>query len=321
MAIPRNVDSIKLKPLVKAAQFYVIVWNTTSFFVFRDGFMGIGGCLYVVATPIGNLDDISQRAITILKSVDIIAAEDTRHSGKLLQHLGIDTPMIAYHDHNETSCSEKILQKIADGEQVALISDAGTPLISDPGYKLIHQARERKLSITPIPGPCALIAALSVSGLATDKFIFDGFLPAKPKARLDRLVQLSVDTRTQVFYESPHRLLATLEALLDSHGPDRHAVVAREISKAFETVYSGSVSKLLQDHENGLLKIKGEIVLLLSGAPEMGSQTDIDENALNTLDVLLSELPLKQASALASKITGYKKNQLYQEALKRIEKP
>lgn len=270
--------------------------------------------LYVVATPIGNLSDISVRAIDILKQVDLIACEDTRHSVRLLNHLGINKPLLSYHDHNETEQTQNLIGKLLEGQRIALISDAGTPLISDPGYQLVRQAHENKIRVIPLPGPCALIAALSASGLPSDRFAFEGFLPAKHQARVDCLEKLKYETRTLIFYESTHRIVASLGDMVTVFGGDRRAVIARELTKAFETLRGASLAELVAWVNEDANQRKGEVVLLVHGAPAH----DTDETRLETekvLAVLLEELPVKQAAQLAAKITGGKKNTLYQMAL------
>ncbi|TNF06213.1 MAG: 16S rRNA (cytidine(1402)-2'-O)-methyltransferase [Gammaproteobacteria bacterium] len=272
----------------------------------------MAGELYVVATPIGNLGDMVPRAVEVLHAVDLIAAEDTRHSGRLLKHLGIETPMVAYHDHGEEHQSERIVQALEQGQSVALISDAGTPLISDPGYRLVRKARQSGVKVTPIPGPCALITALCASGLPSDRFSFEGFLPAKSGARQKKLSTLAEDPRTLVFYESPHRVLETLGDMSDVLGGDREAVLARELTKAFETFLAGSLEALSQMVAEDANQQRGEIVILVSGAPEVAVS---ESEQRRVLGVLMEELPLKQAAALAAKITGGQKNALYQLAL------
>lgn len=270
--------------------------------------------LYVVATPIGNLSDISVRAIDILKQVDLIACEDTRHSVRLLNHLGINKPLLSYHDHNETEQTQNLIGKLLEGQRIALISDAGTPLISDPGYQLVRQAHENKIRVIPLPGPCALIAALSASGLPSDRFAFEGFLPAKHQARVDCLEKLKHETRTLIFYESTHRIVASLGDMVTVFGGDRRAVIARELTKAFETLRGASLAELVAWVNEDANQRKGEVVLLVHGAPAL----DTDETRIETekvLAVLLEELPVKQAAQLAAKITGGKKNTLYQMAL------
>ncbi|MEM8660536.1 MAG: 16S rRNA (cytidine(1402)-2'-O)-methyltransferase, partial [Pseudomonadota bacterium] len=200
--------------------------------------------LYVVATPIGNLQDLSARAIEVLRQVDLIAAEDTRHTQRLLQHNGLSSTLVAYHDHSDARVLQRLCEYIANNGSVALVTDAGTPLISDPGYRLVRAVQNAGFAVTPIPGPCAAIAALSASGLATDRFVFEGFLPAKPAARASRLAELSDTAATMIFFESPHRVLATLAAMVSVFGAEREAVFARELTKTFETIKRASLQSL-----------------------------------------------------------------------------
>lgn len=269
--------------------------------------------LYIVATPIGNLDDITLRAINTLKQVDLIAAEDTRHSGLLLQHLGIKAKLFALHDHNEQEKSQLLIEKLKSGLSIALISDAGTPLINDPGYHLVKACRENNINVVPIPGACAAIAALSVAGLPSDRFSYEGFLPAKTKARQDYLTTLIDEPRTMIFYESTHRLLDTLHDMQTIWGSDRQIVLAKELTKTWETIVHFSIKDLIEWLEEDSNRQKGEFVLIAEGE----SKTDdvIDAKAINTLKLLLNELPLKKAAAITAEIYGLKKNQLYQLGL------
>jgi 16S rRNA (cytidine1402-2'-O)-methyltransferase len=268
----------------------------------------------VVATPIGNLGDMTARAVSVLKSVDRVAAEDTRHSAPLLKHFGVQKPLLALHDFNERERLQGVLDALSQGESVALISDAGTPLISDPGFHLVREARERGITVSPIPGPCAVIAALSAAGLPTDKFIFEGFLPAKAEARRQHLQALSDEPRTLTFYEAPHRLNDTLKAMLDVFGGARKAVVAREISKIYESILSGELQMLVDYYQSHEDECRGEIVILVGGA-EARHDAAISLHPQAVLKILLQELPLKQAVSLASKITGERRNVLYDAAL------
>ncbi len=272
------------------------------------------GVLYVVATPIGNLGDMTPRAVEILQAVDLIAAEDTRHSGRLLTHFSIGTPAIALHEHNERTQAPRLVERIATGESLALISDAGTPLVSDPGFHLVRLAREQGIRVVPVPGASAVMAGLSVSGLPTDRFIFEGFLPAKSGPRRKRLQALVAETRTLIFYEAPHRVRSTLEDMVAVVGEGRRAVLARELTKTFETVKDAPLGELAAWVRDDADQQKGEIVLLLAGAPG-GEDGGDDSEARRILGVLLEELPLSQASALAARITGLKKKQLYQLGL------
>lgn len=272
------------------------------------------GVLYVVATPIGNLQDLSARAIATLKGVSRIAAEDTRHSARLLSHYGIDTPMVALHEHNEREITPQLLERLAAGDDLALISDAGTPLISDPGFCLVRAARAAGFRLTPVPGPAACIAALSVAGLPADHFVFEGFLPARAAARRRRLEELKRENRTLVFHESSHRIVECLGDMAEILGGDRPAVIARELTKVYETIESGALDALriwLQADPN---QQKGEFVVLVQGSPAVGDGA-LDEAARQVLAVLVEELPLKQAASLAAKITGLSRNELYAKAL------
>lgn len=275
--------------------------------------------LYIVATPIGNLADISARAIEVLSSVDIIAAEDTRHSKHLLQHHAISTATISLHEHNEQQRSELLLTRIAHGESVALISDAGTPLISDPGFRLVTMAREQGIKVIPIPGACAVITALSASGLSAERFAFEGFLPAKASGRRQVLERLQHETRTLIFYESPKRIVASLQDMLLVFGGERRACLARELTKVFETLITQPLAELVDVVSNDPNHQKGEIVLLVEGQSKvMDSDAAEVERVLQIL--LAEEMPLKQAATLAASILGIKKNKAYDIALKLQQK-
>ena len=269
--------------------------------------------LYVVATPIGNLSDMVPRAVHTLQSVSVIACEDTRHSKKLLEHFSIDTPCTAYHDHTDQRSAHKILSRLADGDDVALISDAGTPLISDPGYRLVAQARNQGIPVIPIPGACAAISALSVSGLPTDKFRFVGFLPAKSTQRQKVLETLKSVPDTLVFYEAPHRICAALNDALEVFGSERIAFMARAISKTFETYLYGTIEELLAQVSADSNQQRGEIVLVLAG--NTASNQNLSANAEKIVKILMYDLPITKAASLAAKITGDDKKQLYQLAL------
>ncbi len=277
--------------------------------------MSTKGVLYIVATPIGNLGDITIRALEILKSVDVVAAEDTRHSQKLLQHFGIEARMHAYHDHNDATAVGRLIDMLEQGLSIALISDAGTPLISDPGYKLVHDARHRGLNVVPIPGPSAVITALSAAGVSTDRFSFEGFLPAKTTARSKSLSALKSESRTMVFYESPHRISESLRDAINAFGGSRSAVLARELTKTFETFLAGSLEEIKQQVDADENQRRGELVLIIKGEPKRVQRDVIDENSENLLKTLLEELPTKQVASLAAKITGLPKNLLYQRVL------
>lgn len=272
------------------------------------------GTLYVVATPIGNLGDMTPRAVEVLQKVDKIAAEDTRHSGPLLKHFSISKPVISLHDFNERERLEQVIGALKQGESIALISDAGTPLISDPGFHLVRAAKSEGITVSPIPGACALIAALSAAGLPTDKFIFEGFLPSKNEARKQYLQTLQRETRTMIFYEAPHRLLDALQSLQEVFGGQRRAVVAREISKLYESLLSDDLDNLVKYYSAHTDECRGEVVLLLAGF-EQADDASVLVYPQDVLSILLQELPLKQAVTLASKITGGRRNDLYEAAL------
>ena len=265
--------------------------------------------LYVVATPIGNLGDISQRALDVLRGVDLIAAEDTRHSQRLLQHFGIEGVVIAYHEHSDGRVQERITQTLKGGGSVALISDAGTPLISDPGYRLVRDLQDHGLRVVPVPGACAAVAALSVAGLPTDRFLFEGFLPAKAGSRQNRLELLRAETATMVFYEAPHRVADTLSALVTEFGAGREAVLAREITKTFETVRRGALGELRQFVDEDDNQRRGEIVLVVAGNTDTASA--LDENTALLLRRLAEELPPKRAAAIVAEHSGLRKKVLY----------
>lgn len=274
------------------------------------------GTLYIVATPIGNLEDLSPRAAAVLGRVAVIAAEDTRHSGRLLQHLGVNKPMLALHDHNERDRAEQVLDRLEAGEDVALVSDAGTPLISDPGYVLVRQARERGLTVSPIPGPCALVAGLSAAGLPTDRFLYVGFLPAKRGSRRSELELLAAERATLVFYESPHRILDTVADIRDVMGAGRELVLGRELTKTFETFYAGPAGEVCETIANDPNGARGEFVVMVAGAPQGEAPADSGEvNTDQLLSLLLAELPVKKVARMVSELTGRPKNELYQRAL------
>lgn len=272
------------------------------------------GVIYVVATPIGNLNDLSPRAQKILSEVDLIAAEDTRHSEHLLRHFNIQTPLTSCHEHNESEKTPFLLQKVLDGTTIAVISDAGTPLISDPGYRLIAAARNNGIKIVPIPGPCAAITALSAAGLPSDKFLFVGFLPAKSTGRKKELLKYKDADFTVLVYESSHRILATL---IDIHElfPERLLTIARELTKTFETILYGTAAELLEILQHDPNQQKGEFVLVLAPAEKNSDEIKSELQAVDLLKILLTELPLKKAVTLAAQITGQRKNLLYELAL------
>jgi 16S rRNA (cytidine1402-2'-O)-methyltransferase len=276
------------------------------------------GRLYVVATPIGNLGDLSPRACAVLSDCALIAAEDTRHTGILLKHFGIGTPQISLHDHNEGMRAIEIIARLREGKSVALVSDAGTPAISDPGFELVRAVAAAGIEIIAIPGPCAAIAALSIGALPTDRFCFEGFLPARGAARRQRLKSLEQESRTLVIYESPHRVRETLGDCVAAFGETRAATVVREATKLHETTYRGSLLELSNKSQSDADFSRGEIVLLIGGAPQLPA-SDADSQATAELDkvltALLAELPLKQAARLAAQITGARDNEAYKRAL------
>lgn len=273
--------------------------------------------LYIVPTPIGNLGDITQRAIEVLNSVDLIAAEDTRHTGKLLSHFNIQTKTFALHDHNEQQKAQVLVDKLLAGHSIALVSDAGTPLISDPGYHLVTQCRQAGVKVVPLPGACAVITALSASGLPSDRFSFEGFLPAKSKGRKDKFLEIAKAERTCVFYESPHRILDSLDDMLDILGPDREVVLARELTKTFETIQGMPLADLVEWVKSDPNQQRGEMALLIHGY-RSSEQESIPEEVKRTLTILVKELPLKKAAAMAAEIYNLKKNALYKWGLENL---
>lgn len=276
------------------------------------------GILYVVATPIGNLDDMVARAVETLQTVAVIAAEDTRHSSRLLSHFSIKTPCLAYHDHSDEQRTAHLVARLCGGESVALISDAGTPLVSDPGYRLVRAARQAGIQVVPIPGACAMVAALSAAGLPSDRFAFEGFLPAKQAARCAYLTDLAHDPRTLIFYEAPHRIVETLQDMVSVFGPERDVVMARELTKTFETIKGDKVANLAAWVAADSNQQRGEIVVLVHGADKQDAG-DITLEQERVMMILLDELPVKQAAHLGAKLTGLKKNFLYQWALERSQ--
>lgn len=269
------------------------------------------GCLWVVATPIGHRDDISARAIETLRGVDVIAAEDTRHSRPMLLQHNVGTPLVALHEHNEREAVAAIVRRLEQGESVALISDAGTPLISDPGFRLVRAAREAGIRCIPVPGACAAIAALSVAGLPSDRFVFEGFLPSKSAGRRGRLEELAADPRTLIFYESSHRVAESLADMRDVFGAEREAVLARELTKVFETVIGESLSRLAERVANDPNQQRGECVILVAGR---GEETDAKlAEGRRVFAMLREELPPAKAAKLAAAISGAPRKQLYGE--------
>jgi 16S rRNA (cytidine1402-2'-O)-methyltransferase len=271
------------------------------------------GNLFIVATPIGNLGDISARARQTLSDVAVVAAEDTRHSGTLLQHLGLAKSLVSLHEHNEAQRADQLIERLKRGEHIALVSDAGTPLISDPGYGLVRTALAQGIKVIPVPGACAAIVALSAAGLPTDRFAFEGFLPAKASGRRERLEALCKDERTLVFYEAPHRLRDMLDDIALIFG-ERQVVVARELTKQYESFYYGSATELAARAAQDADMNRGEIVIVVAGAPEQprqGMTVDTDK----ILRTLLEELSPAQAAKLTAKLTGEKRSELYDRAV------
>ncbi|RUL62096.1 16S rRNA (cytidine(1402)-2'-O)-methyltransferase [Dyella dinghuensis] len=268
------------------------------------------GCLWVVATPIGHRDDISARAIETLRNVSVIAAEDTRHSRPLMLQLNISTPLIALHEHNEREAVAAIVRRLQDGESVALISDAGTPLVSDPGFRLVRAAREAGIRCAPVPGACAAIAALSVAGLPSDRFVFEGFLPPKSAARRSRLQELAGDARTLIFYESSHRVVESLTDMRDVFGGERPGVVARELTKMFETVLGEPLAELVERVTSDPNQQRGEFVILVAGRGE--HEDDQLAEGRRVFTILRQELPAAKAAKLAAAITGAPRKALYE---------
>jgi 16S rRNA (cytidine1402-2'-O)-methyltransferase len=276
------------------------------------------GELYVVATPIGNLEDISRRAIDVLGSVDLIAAEDTRRTRILLQHYAISTPMQALHEHNEVAQTRRLLDRLQRGACLALVSDAGTPLISDPGYRLVVAAHESGIIPVPVPGPSALTCMLSVCGQPADRFVFEGFLPSRDAARRSRLQALAAEPRTLVFYESSHRILDALDDMVRVFGEQRSCTVGRELTKRFETLYRGGLHEVMQQLASDEHATRGEFVVVVQGQP--GEQKELEQEGRRIMDVLLEELSISQASSLAARLTGMRKKQLYEYALHRQQR-
>ncbi|AKP72792.2 Ribosomal RNA small subunit methyltransferase I [Piscirickettsia salmonis] len=279
----------------------------------------MSACLYIVATPIGHLGDLTSRAIEVLKEVAVIAAEDTRHSKRLLQHFSIQTPMITLHEHNEREQAFALLARIKQGESMALISDAGTPLVSDPGYHFVRLAHELGVKVVPIPGASALIAALSVSGLASDEFRFVGFLPAKSSGRGQRLQSLSADTATLIFYEAPHRIYDCIAQMAEIFGAEREACIARELTKQYETIKKAPLAELITWLDSDSNQQRGEFVVLVAGAEKKPEEALSAEDE-RIMGLLLEQLKVKAAAQLAAEITGKSKRDFYQYALSLIDK-
>ena len=267
------------------------------------------GTLHVVATPIGNLGDLSPRALEVLGTVAAVCAEDTRHTRRLLAHFGIERPLLAVHEHNEGEIAAKLVERLLAGESLALVSDAGTPLVSDPGFRLVRAARAAGVRVSPVPGPCAFVAALSVAGLASDRFVFEGFLPAKASARRERLAMLAPEPRTLVFYESAHRIAETLADGVSAFGSDRPAALARELTKLFETVLDGTLAQILSAVEADENQRKGEFVLLVQGAGEDADAKIAEGRRLYAK--LCEYLKPSQAAKLAADLSGAPRKALY----------
>lgn len=277
--------------------------------------MGAGGVLYVVATPIGNVGDLSPRARETLAGVAVVAAEDTRHTGQLLRLLGISRPLVALHEHNERASAPKLVERLVAGESVALVSDAGTPLFSDPGFHLVRAARAAGIAVLPIPGPCAAVAALSVAGLPTDRFCFEGFLPARAGLRRARLAALAAEPRTLVFYEAPHRIRDLVADLVECFGAAREAALARELTKVHEAHYRGTLAELAAALEADANATRGEHVLVVAGNTAAPAAAEGDALLERTLGALLAELPVSQAADLAARICLVPRNRAYARAL------
>jgi 16S rRNA (cytidine1402-2'-O)-methyltransferase len=273
------------------------------------------GTLYIVATPIGNLGDITERAVRVLGEVAIIAAEDTRRARALLSHFGIDTPLTSFHEHNEKQMVPRLLQRLKGGEDIAVVSDAGTPLISDPGFSLVRESRAAGVRVLAVPGCCAITAALSIAGLPTDRFVFEGFLPSKGGERRRKLEMLREEPRTLVFYESPHRILDSVQDIIDVLGEKRSVTLARELTKVHETVLSGSAAEIAARMRDDPNQQRGEFVMMIEGAPARPASHQVTVAVEHVLAVLVEQLPVKQAAELAAAITGEKKNRLYRRAL------
>jgi 16S rRNA (cytidine1402-2'-O)-methyltransferase len=278
----------------------------------------MSGTLYVVATPIGNLDDLSPRARRTLEAVDLIAAEDTRRTGRLLSHFGLKTPLMAMHDHNETSLSGRLIEMLADGSTVALVSDAGTPLVSDPGYVLVRAALAGGVAVVPVPGACAAVAALSVAGLPTDRFCFEGFLPAKSKSRRDALARLAGEARTMVFYEAVHRIEPSIADMVAAFGAGREAFLGRELTKLHEQAATGTLAELHGRLAAGDIPKKGEFVVAVAGAAEApGTAFDVDSLLLDLAD----RLPGRELARIVARATGLTSNALYRRLVELTKPP
>lgn len=273
----------------------------------------VTGTLYIVATPIGNLEDFSARGIRVLTEVALIAAEDTRHSAKLLHHYGIHTAVVGVHEHNEQEQTPRLIETLRAGKSIALISDAGTPLVSDPGFKLVRAAQAAGVPVVPIPGPCAAIAALSAAGLPTDRFVFEGFPPPRSAARRSAFAAAREEKRTLIYYESSHRIVESLADMVETFGAERAAVLARELTKKFETIRVGTLAQIHAVVSDNAREQLGEFVILVHGAEPQVLAADAEVDRV--LRVLLEAVPLKAAVTLAARLTGAPKNQLYDRAL------
>ncbi|MXP56394.1 16S rRNA (cytidine(1402)-2'-O)-methyltransferase [Pantoea sp. Mhis] len=276
------------------------------------------GVLYIIPTPIGNLEDITQRALRVLSNVDLIAAENIKHTRFLLKNFNINAKLFVFHNYNEQQKVKLLIEKLLRGENIALVSNAGTPLINDPGYHLVRRCHEENINVVPLPGACAAITALVASGLPSNRFCYEGFLPTKSKARCDMLYNLSYESRTLIFYESPHRLIQSLNDIINIWGPERYIVLARELTKIWESLYGAPVNELLQWILKDKNRSKGEIVLIIQGC-----KTNINNNALSvevihTLTLLQQELSLKKAITLTASIHKIKKNTLYNYAISKL---
>jgi 16S rRNA (cytidine1402-2'-O)-methyltransferase len=279
-----------------------------------DEFAVLPGRLYVVATPIGNLADLTSRAQKVLASVNVIAAEDTRHTSQLLQAAGIRTPLVSMHEHNEARRSAELIERLLAGESIAIVSDAGTPLISDPGFDVVAAARNCSIEVIAIPGACAAIAALSIAGLPSDRFSFEGFLPAKNSARASALQALAQESRTMIFYEAPHRLVETLSEMYRQCGGERLATVARELTKRHESSYFGTLLELSTRAANDPNMSRGEIVVIVAGYAGTAQESSM-MNADQVLRALLEDLPPSQAAKIAARLTNAKRSELYERAM------
>lgn len=277
------------------------------------------GSLYIVATPIGNLEDLSPRAREVLAMVDVVAAEDTRHTGRLLKHFGIDTPLFALHDHNERDAAAVLLRRLAEGASVALVSDAGTPLISDPGFRLVQAAHRHGVRVSPLPGPSAVVAALSVAGLPTDRFCFEGFLPAKKAARRARLAALGGEPRSMVFYVAVHGIAAVLEDLAAAFGDGRDAFLGRELTKMHEQCVAATLGALLARVRDGQIAARGEFVIVVAGDPDRDADGVPDASGVpadRLLEALVGVLPGRQAATIVAEVCNLGRNDVYRRMLR-----